>query len=132
MAKVGNWGKELRFYVDSERQFPFRDFNRKVGARWATHEIVQGNTRAEYLGIEQSTISLEVTFSAERGQRPYRDIKALNKACKAGDINYLYVGGKRIGNCKWYIDSITEDWKEVWNKGELVKATCKITFKEYH
>ena len=132
MAKIGNWGAGLTFQVDSEKQFPFRDMTRKVSARWATHKIVQGYTRAEYLGIDQGSITMEVTFSAERGQHPYKDISRLNKACKAGVVNYLYVGGKRVGNCKWYIDQISEDWKEVWNQGELVKATCKITFKEYH
>lgn len=132
MGKVGNWGSQIKFFVNSKRQLPFRDFSREVGARWATHEIVKGYTRAEYLGIEQGTISLKVTFSALRGQRPYKDITKLNKACKAGVVNYLYVGGKRIGNCKWYIEKISEDWDEVWNKGELVRATCDITFKEYH
>lgn len=132
MAKFGSWGSTLTFAVSDESQLSFSNLTRKVGSRWATHKIVGGDTRAEYLGIDQGSITMDVMFSAEHGQRPYHDISKLNKACKTGSVNYLYIGGKRIGHCKWYIESISESWNEVWNLGELVRAKCKITFKEYH
>ena len=132
MAKFANWGSTLKFKVSSKSMLTFSNFNRKVASRWAQHKIVQKATRSEYLGIEQGTITMDVTFSAEHGQRPYKCLYRLNKACKHGWVDYLYIGGKRIGYCKWYVESVSQTWDEIWSKGELIKATCKITFKEYH
>lgn len=132
MAKVGNWGKVLTFRVSDKYQLSFSNFNRKINARWAQHKIVQKAVRSEYLGIDQGSVTMDVVFSAEHGQRPYRDMARVAKCCKNGVVNYLYVGGRRVGNCKFYIKSISQDWEEIWNKGEIVKIKAKITFEEYH
>ena len=132
MAKIGNWGKVLQFKVSSEEIMTFSNMQRKVASRWAQHKIVQRATRSEYLGIDQSSITMDIVFSAEHGQRPYKCLYKLNQACKHGYVDYLYIGGKRVGYCKWYVESVSHSWAEIWSKGELVKATCKVTFKEYH
>jgi len=132
MADIGHWGKELSFYVNSKKQMPFRNLKREVGSRWASHNIVQQNPRTEYQGMEQTKITLEVTFSAYHGQRPYKSVSRLNTACKKGYINYLYIGGHRLGGKKYYIKSVSTTWDEVWSKGELVRASCDITFEEYN
>lgn len=128
---IGRWG-DLIFTVDSLRQLPFKDMQRKVGARWKTHNIFGEKPRTEFLGAEQTEVSMKITFSAHHGRaiRPRRSIQNLQEACLKGQLEYLYVGAERIGKGKHYIESIDTDWEEVWNKGELVRATCKITFKE--
>lgn len=131
MAMIGSWGTDLVFSVDSERQLPFNDLKRKYKSRWATHNIVQGKPRAEYQGMEQVENSMRITFSAHRGQSPRRCIELLEGACTNGDIYYLYLGGKRVGEEKCYIESIDSDWEEIWNRGELVRASVDVTFKEY-
>jgi hypothetical protein len=73
-----------------------------------------------------------VTFSVQRGQKPRKCIERLERASELGECNYLYIGGKRIGGNKYYIESVDSDWNEVWNKGELVRASADITMKEYN
>lgn len=129
MAQIGRWGNEITFQVNADSQLTFNDMKTSTKARWAVHIIPLSLPRTEYLGIEQESVSLSVTFSARRGQKPLRDIRKLQTACQKGYEHYLYIGGKRIGSGKCYIESIDTEWDEVWNKGELVQATAAITFK---
>ena len=131
MAMLGQWGTDLIFQVDSNTQLPFTDMKRKVKARWATHNILQAKPRAEYQGLEQIENSMRITFSAYRGQSPRYYIERLEESCRNGDIYYLYIGGKRVGTSKCYLESIDSEWEEIWNKGELVRASVDVTFKEY-
>jgi phage protein U len=130
MATIGSWGPDLTFSVNSEKQLLFTDMQRSVKARWATHDIRNKKPRTEFLGADQTSVTMKITFSAHRGHRPRREIQNLINACRYGDIHYLYIGGKRIGTHEHYIESIDTDWTEIWNKGELVSATCDVTFKE--
>lgn len=130
MGKIGNWGKDLVFEVNSETQLPFSDMKREVKAKWAAHNIRGEKPRAEYICCEQTKVSLKVTFSARRGQRPYHSVHRMQESCRRGYLNYLFIGGKRIGSGKYYIESVSTSWDEVWNKGELVQATSTITFRE--
>jgi len=131
MALIGSWGTDLVFSVDANSQLPFNDFKRKVKSRWATHNILQAKPRTEFQGLDQVENSMRITFSAHRGQSPRQYIDRLEEACRNGEIYYLYIGGKRVGDDKCYIESIDSDWEEIWNKGELVRASVDVTFKEY-
>ena len=74
---------------------------------------------------------MEVVVSAHLGVSPKDIIEKLEKACEKGKIDYLYVGGKKVGKGKMYLESVSETWDEVWNKGELARATLSLTFSEY-
>ena len=130
MSEIGRWGTTLVFEVNSNRQLPFRNMSRKVKARWKTHNIYNDHPWAEYMGPDQTEVKMEVTFSAHHGQKPLRSITALEEACSRGQTEYLFIGGKKIGKYKHYIETIDTDWDEVWNGGELIRATADITFRE--
>lgn len=132
MGSIGSWGSELSFRVNGNEHLTFRNLEEEAGARWATHEIILGDVRGEFLGADQGNISLEVVVSAAWGQKPFEVITALKNACRKGTTNYLYIGGKRVGDCKWYLERVSSTWDTVWSEGELVAAKCKLTFKEYH
>lgn len=131
MAKVGNWGKSIRFSVNSEKQITFRGFKRTVAGRWAKHSILNQKPKMEFQGPESSGVTMEVVVSAMHGVKPRNTIQTLERACERGTVDYLYVGGKKVGAHKMYLESISETWDEVWNQGELVRATLSLTFSEY-
>ncbi|RGM25116.1 hypothetical protein DXC31_02580 [Mediterraneibacter gnavus] len=58
-------------------------------------------------------------------------IDMLEKAVRTGQVEYLVIGGKIIGGHKMYISGVSEAWKTIYNKGELVKANVDVTFVEY-
>lgn len=131
MAKIGNWGRHIKFSVNSEKVLSFKDFKRTVKGRWADHLIINEKPKKEFQGPDASSVTMDVVLSAHLGVSPKDTIEKLEKACEKGKIEYLYIGGKKVGKCKMYLESVSETWDEIWNKGELARATLSLTFTEY-
>lgn len=131
MAKIGNWGRHIKFSVNSDKVLSFKDFKRTVSGRWAEHPIIGEKPKKEFQGPGASNVTLEVVLSVYLGVSPKDTIKDLEEACEKGKIDYLYIGGKKIGKNKMYLESVSETWDEIWNKGELARATLSLTFSEY-
>ena len=97
MGKIGNWGKTIAFEVSSNKTLTFNNFKRTVSARWHTHNIVNGKPKSEFAGPDSSSVTLEAVLAAERGVRPRATLEKLEKACEGGTVDYLYIGGKKVG-----------------------------------
>lgn len=132
MAKIGNWGRHIKFSVNSDKVLSFKNFKRTVKGRWADHPIINEKPKKEFQGPDASRVTLDVVLSAYLGTSPKDTIKALEEACENGKAEYLYIGGKKVGKGKMYLESIDEAWDEIWNKGELARATLSLTFAEYN
>ena len=81
-------------------------------------------------------MDLNFSFASMRvikknGKEEGFDPAKIEKAVKAGKVDWLVIGGKFVGGRKMYISSCSETWDEIWNKGELVRATISLTFVEY-
>ena len=131
MAQIGNFGKLITFEVSSEKMLALKDLKRTVTGRWKKHEIVGAAPRSEFQGPDLDETTVTAILSAEHGVKPRATIERLEAAARSGEVDYLIIGGKRVGTGKVYISSISEEWDTIWNKGELVKATINITFAEY-
>lgn len=131
MAQIGNFGKLITFEVSSEKMLALKDLKRTVAGRWKKHEIVGAVPRSEFQGPDLDETTVTAILSAEHGVKPRATIERLEAAARSGEVDYLIIGGKRVGTGKVYISSISEEWDTIWNKGELVKATINITFAEY-
>lgn len=131
MATIGNFGKLITFEVSSEKMLALKDLKRTVAGRWKKHEIVGAVPRSEFQGPDLDETTVTAILSAEHGVKPRATIERLEAAARSGEVDYLIIGGKRVGTGKVYISSISEEWDTIWNKGELVKATINITFAEY-
>ena len=128
MATIGNL---ITFEVSSEKMLALKDLKRTVAGRWKKHEIVGAAPRSEFQGPDLDETTITAILSAEHGVKPRATIERLEAAARSGEVDYLIIGGKRVGTGKVYISSISEEWDTIWNKGELVKATINITFAEY-
>lgn len=131
MAQIGNFGKLITFEVSSEKMLALKDLKRTVAGRWKKHEIVGAAPRSEFQGPDLDETTITAILSAEHGVKPRATIERLEAAARSGEVDYLIIGGKRVGTGKVYISSISEEWDTIWNKGELVKAAINITFAEY-
>lgn len=131
MAQIGNFGKLITFEVSSEKMLALKDLKRTVAGRWKKHEIVGAAPRSEFQGPDLDETTVTAILSAEHGVKPRATIERLEAAARSGEVDYLIIGGKRVGTGKVYISSISEEWDTIWNKGELVKATINIIFAEY-
>ncbi|MBS5028480.1 MAG: phage tail protein [Blautia sp.] len=131
MATVGNFGKLITFEVSSNKMLALSDFKRTVVGRWKKHEIIGAAPRPEFQGPDSDETTVTAILSAEHGVKPRATIERLESAVRSGEVDYLIIGGKRVGSGKVYISSISEEWDTIWSRGELVKATINITFAEY-
>ena len=130
-SKIGNFGETIVFEVSQKRVLTPKDMKRSVSARWEQHKVLGKAPKSEYLGQNSPETTMTVVLSAENGVKPRSTLGNIEKAVKAGTVNWLVIGGKFVGGRKMYISSCSETWDEIWNKGELVKATVSLTFVEY-
>lgn len=130
-SKIGNFGETIVFSVSSSKILTPKDMKRTVSARWEQHKILGKAPKSEFVGQNAPETTMTVVLSAENGVKPRSTLGKIEKAIKAGTVNWLVIGGKFVGGRKMYISSCSETWDEIWNKGELVKATVNLTFVEY-
>ena len=132
-ASLGLFGETIKFEVTADKILTFDKMKVTQAGRWATHPIILKAPKSEFLGPDLKECSMEVTLSAEHGVKPRSTIDKIEKAVRNGTVDIIASGGKIFGGNghKWYIESVSETWDEVWNLGELVKATVQLNFKEY-
>lgn len=128
---IGQWGSNIKFSVNSEKQLSFRDMKRTSSARWTSHNIIGKRPKTEFLGPGMDEVTLEVVLSAEMGVRPRSEMEKFRSACKKGEVHYLYINGKKVCKNKMAITAVSESWDEIWSQGELAKAVVSVTFSEY-
>lgn len=130
MAKVGSWGKDIVFSVDDKKLFTPSTFERSGSARWASHEIIGSKPKSEFLGPGTDQIQMDITLDINLGIKPIKMIEKLKKAKDTGKVNTLMIGTHKIGNYKWFIESMSDKWETVYSKGQLAKAKVSLTLKE--
>lgn len=130
---LGCFGTIIKFEVSADRILTFQNLKRTQAGRWVVHSIVSKTPRSEFLGPDLTEVTMEVTLSAEHGVRPLSMIRAIETAVRNGTVDNIAIGGKifGFGGHKWYIESVSETWDEIWNMGELVRAKLALTFREY-
>jgi hypothetical protein len=132
MRKLGSWGKDLVFYVSSDKVLTFKKLNREVSSRWASHIPTFGKPKREFLGADLETVTLDITLNAFLGVNITKTIKKLESALKIGRANYIVIGGKRIANYKFNLIKISEAYNVVYRDGFISEAYISLTFMEYH
>ena len=131
-TKIGKWGSDITFSVSSKKLLTFNSLKRTVSGRYKSHAIVGKVPLLEFAGPEASTVEIsEVMLTAYHGIKPRKMLEKLEKAVTKGKAEYLFIGGKKIGSNKFVLESISETWDEIWNKGELVSAKVDLSFREY-
>lgn len=128
---IGQWGSNIKFSVNSDKQLSFRDMKRTSSARWTSHNIIGKRPKTEFLGPGMDEVTLEVVLSAEMGVRPRSEMAKFRSACKKGEVHYLYINGKKVCKNKMAITAVSESWDEIWSQGELARAVVSVTFSEY-
>ncbi len=61
---IGTWGSKVKFSVSDKKQFTFQNMKRSSSGRWASHNIVGGRPKTEFLGPGMDEITMDVILSA--------------------------------------------------------------------
>lgn len=130
MGKIGSFGSIITFEVTSDKILTMKDIKRTVSGRWTDHKILGKKPKLEFNGPDSDSVTFTVILDANHGVRPLTTINKLEKAVANGTVAYLSIGGVPSPN-KMCLQSMSEEWDCVWNKGELVRAKVNLTFTEY-
>lgn len=131
MAVIGSFGKTITFETSDKRILSFKGFKREISGRWASHERVGKKPLKQFLGPDADKVTFTVTLNAWHGVKPRSTLDKIEKAVKKGTPENLVVGGVRVGSGKMVITGASQSWDEIYNKGELVRASVELTLEEY-
>lgn len=130
-AMIGYFG-DIIFETSSKRICTFHDMTRSVSARYSEHKRYKKKAQREFEGPENQSVSFKMKFVAGHGVRPWKMVHKVIQYCEQGKVCRFVIGGHKIGGGRWTIDSIDEDYREVWNCGELVSVEITVKATEYH
>ena len=128
---IGNIGKLITFETSDKRILSPRNFKKEVSSRWASHARINKKPKRQFLGPDTVKISFVIVLDARHGVKPRKILKAIEKDVRKGTPRSIVIGGKKVISNKITINSVSETWDEVWNKGELIRATAELTIEEY-
>ena len=133
---IGSLGSLITFEVSTDKKgklkvLTFDKLSQKVSGRYSTHNIIGSKPKTEFLGADLRALSFNIHLSAMHGVKPRTTIENIEKAVESGTVLPFAVGSKKVGANKWVIESMSETWEEIYNKGELVSASLSLSLKEY-
>lgn len=131
MAEIGHFGTQLVFVTSDKRILTFSDMTQKIGARWSKHVIIGSKPHKEFNGPDDRKATFKMTFDALYGVRPREMLERLERMVEEGAVEYLVIGGRKIGDNRFFIQNISEAWGTIYNRGELERATVTVTMEEY-
>lgn len=129
-APIGSFG-DVVFEVSIFKTFTFDDYQRQSKARYAKHELINEPTALEYLGEDTEKITLEITLHVDLGVNPAEAASRLRALCLNGEAEYLIVGNRVLGNCRWVITDLTEKATAWDNAGNIMVSKLNVTFETY-
>lgn len=119
----------ISFSVSESRVQTFRELTRETASRWNTHEVIGAKPKQEFLGPDLDSMNFSMTLSAWRGVSPLQMAQRLRQFCGDGEVDNLIIGGQNFG--EYLIESVSETYNVVNNRGEVVQASVDVSLKEY-
>ncbi len=127
---VGNFGK-IYFVVSGKKAYSFNNFKHTRTAQWKEHTRYNNKPISEFNGSGLENITLDIYLDVNLGVKPRQEIERWGKLVDSGHHDILVIGGQQVGKYEWKVESISEDWKNFLNQGELLTANLSITLSEY-
>jgi phage protein U len=125
---IGTFGP-VTFEVSTQKTRTFDDFNRKTSAKFEQHDIIGIKPKLEFVAPGLDEISFQVIFSAFHGLNPLNEANQLRSIVQKGEYHSLVIGGKVLGN--FVIENISEAWKYVDGRGNVLYIAVDVSLKEY-
>ena len=129
--KIGTLG-DIEFRVSAyDDIFTITNLKSTVGARTATHALMNKTPLIEFLGPESENITFDIQLRAWFGVNPLEAYKKLKEYCTSGEVVSFVVGGEPMGSNKWLITSVGNAVNNFDSKGKIIASDCSVTLIEY-
>ncbi len=131
MGMVGNFGGRITFQTSDQRILTFSGLSQKVSGKYAKHSVQGQKDRPEFTGPGNRSVSFKILLDVSLGIRPRDVMNNIESAVENGEAEYLVIGGRPVGNNRFYISSVSEAYDVVLSGGEIARATLNVTMEEY-
>ena len=125
---IGTFGP-ITFEVSATKTRTFTEFSRQTTAKFEEHAIIGMKPKLEFVAPGLDEISFQVIFSAYHGLNPLKETGQLREITQQGDAHPLIIGGKTLGN--FVIESPSEAWRHIDNRGNVLQIAVNVSMKEY-
>lgn len=127
---IGKFG-DIIFETNDKRIKNFSDLKRDSSIRTASHEIINSKPILEYQGPDLDSLSFSVVLNGNLGIKPKDELKMWREKHEEAEAEDFFLGDEKIGNNKWLITNISENYEKILNTGEILIAKLDITLQEY-
>lgn len=127
---IGSFG-DVVFTVSNDKILTFSGLSGSSGADWATHDIVGGKPKSQYIGPKLRKYDLEIELNAQYGVRPRAMLERLQAMAEGSAVHHLIVGNAPLARNPFKLTEVSDEWETIMNRGELVRCKVKITVEEY-
>ena len=131
MGMVGNFGSQITFQTSDQRILTFSGMTQKVSGKYAKHSVQGQKDRPEFTGPGNRSVSFKILLDVSLGIRPREIMRNIESAIENGEAEFLVIGGRPVGDNRFYISSVFEAYDEVLQGGEIARATLNVTMEEY-
>ena len=121
---------EVVFEVSSKKVETLKDLKRQARGRYATHEIVGRKSVIEFLGLEPDEITFTMQLNADLGVDIRAEQKKLLDMLRDGEAQYLVVGGRALGQGRWYLTGLESKVEYTDGRGWATFMTVEATLRE--
>jgi len=128
---IGYFG-DIIFETSDKRICNFNNMKQAASASYSDHKRYRKKPEREFEGPNNQDVSFEMKLKAGHGVRPWTMKEKIIRYCENGKVCSFVLGGKKMGDGSWTIDSVDAVFDEVWNRGELVSCSISVTASEYH
>lgn len=131
MGVVGNFGSRITFETSDRKILTFSGMSQKVSGKYAKHSVSGQKDRPEFTGPGNRSISFNMLLDVNLGIKPSDIIARIEDAVENGETEYLVIGGRLIGQNKFYISSVSEKFDVIMRHGEIARASLQVNMEEY-
>jgi hypothetical protein len=126
---VGSFGG-LIFTASIYRVMTPTNISGSTSSEWASHSMVQGKTRSEYLGPGLKQYKCDIILNAMNGVSPRTMLNEIQAMVEAGTVDYLIINNAPVGGCPFKLVGESDTWDEMIRYG-LTSCTVSLELEEY-
>ncbi len=121
----------IPFEVSDEKVLTIQNFVRSSSVRFAKNDVLLKKPVSQYVGPELDTLSFDIKLMAQHGVNPTEEMKKLIVLQRNGTLVSFILGDWVMGMYRWTIQSLTNNFEQIDNRGNILSMTVNISLLEY-
>lgn len=134
MSQVGTFGNISFLCQDNGhgglKARSFHDLSWTSGANFEEHNRPNKKPKLEFTGLQADTMKLTVLLDSTLGYDPWTEYQKFQKILKSGEVNDFVLGGRKFGDYKWALTTLSDGIEKTWIDGRMMRMSIDIELKE--